>query len=513
VAVTVPTAAASLARRGVSATHLTFLALLGIGLVLGGSLATQWFPVTVCLVFGAAIIAIALFDPPLAVRAGLAFALVLGTARRWFDYQFPEGAHLPIDPMLAVPPLVTLGLFFVAVRRGALRDRSPLASAVLGLCLLGTVGALNPFQGSVVAWPLGFMIFMTPVLWFWIGRGLVDDQRMQRIMRMALVVAVASAAYGLLQTLGWFLSWDSQWIEDVSDTYVVIRIQSFIRGFGFASSAAEYGKLIGIGIVLTVAVLARRGRSRGRFLWMPLVAVLGAALFLSGLRTTLVLTVAAIGLVWGTRRGASPAKLVVLGVASTALLFLAVQLVTPGGDRGGAATTVLADRQISGLSDPFDPRASTLQTHIGLVGRSIAGAVTNPIGSGTATITIAGKRFGVSESGDTDLADAAIAFGILGIVIYLLVAYRLMRQAYRLARFRHDRLALAALGIVVVSSLQWLNGGLYAANMLAWLTFGWIDRASAAAERRQQEPRDAAPAPRGANGQPSLRPPRALPVR
>jgi hypothetical protein len=34
----------------------------------------------------------------------------------------------------------------------------------------------------------------------------------------------------------------------------------------------------------------------------------------------------------------------------------------------------------------------------------------------------------------------------------------------------------AAIAIIVVMSLQWFNGGLYAVAFLPWLLLGWIDR-------------------------------------
>jgi hypothetical protein len=43
---------------------------------------------------------------------------------------------------------------------------------------------------------------------------------------------------------------------------------------------------------------------------------------------------------------------------------------------------------------------------------------------------------------------------------------------------RRDALSLVALGVLVVTLLEWLNGGQYAVAFFLWLTLGWIDRAN-----------------------------------
>jgi hypothetical protein len=458
-----------LRRRALGRAGLGLVFLLG-GLALGVSLTTSLFPFAAFLALAGLLATFALFHAGPALVGTLLFTLFLGVARRLFQYGFDTGDVL-VDPLFLVPSLATMVLAAVAVSRGALRARTALSSVVLGITALGVVGALNPQQGGFLAAALGLVVFITPVLWFWIGRALVDDRRMGQVLLLAATVAVASAVYGLDQTSGRFFSWDQRWLDTVE--YSSLREAGFTRAFGFASSAAEYGKLLGIGMVVVVSSMIARRQVR----WLPLIGLLGTALFLSGLRTTLVLTVVALGLIWGTRRRASAVQLVLYGGIAVVLLFLLAAQFTPtaGGDD---AATVFAERQLVGLSNPLDPQTSTLQGHVGLVGRSFAGLVSAPLGQGTATITIAGQRFGESQVGDTDLADAAIAFGILGVAVYLILAVRLFRQAHLLAVRRGDALGFAAIGIVVVSSLQWLNGGLYAASFLAWLTFGWIDHAS-----------------------------------
>jgi hypothetical protein len=69
--------------------------------------------------------------------------------------------------------------------------------------------------------------------------------------------------------------------------------------------------------------------------------------------------------------------------------------------------------------------------------------------------------------------------GLPGLIAYLVVLFAGMFRVYGIARLRRDDLALAALGVVTVTALQWLNGGQYAVAVLPWLVLGWADRPGA----------------------------------
>jgi hypothetical protein len=354
---------------------------------------------------------------------------------------------------------------------------------------MGVLGALNPLQGSLLAALAGLVIFIVPILWFWIGRTLVDDRKLAQVYLIAAGITVAAAIYGVAQSLGFFFAFDQFWVDAVEDTYVSLKVgRGVVRAFGFSSSAAEYGKLLGIAIVVFGARFLTR-RTRSRLVYPAVFALLGVALLLSALRTTTVLTVVACGVLWGARKRASLARVLGLGVAAVVLLVAGLSALGPTAF-GEDSVGVLVERQVSGLSDPLNPQESTLGVHSNLVVRAVVGALGTPLGQGTATITIAGKRFGESQAGDMDIADAAIAFGFVGLFAYLVLVWRLGLRAYNLAVARRDWLALAALGVGIVSSLQWLNGGLYTIGPLAWMTFGWLDRRENVAllERESRSP-------------------------
>ena len=168
-----------------------------------------------------------------------------------------------------------------------------------------------------------------------------------------------------------------------------------------------------------------------------------------------------------------------LTVAAMGVLMLpfVVSHITPtaGGDSGRAA---LIEHQVSGLSNPLGS-SSTLSVHASLVFRGLGTALHHPLGVGTGAVTIAGAKFGGASRGtEADPSNAAVAFGIPGLIAYAVVLVAGFGRAYALAATRRDACSLAALGILVVTVLQWLNGGQYAVALLVWLTLGWADRAS-----------------------------------
>lgn len=460
--------------------ELALMATAAGGLALAFTIQDLLVRILLAVTIGGFLVVLAFVDPQLAIPLTLGLLLVLGTVRRETSYLFAD--DLAADPYLAIIPLVSGVLFLVALRRGALRNRTKLSKVAFGFTVVVLVGALNPLQGGFTAAPLGLAILLPPILWFWIARGLIDDATMARVLRLILVLGVLMAGFGLFQSYGYFTNFDRYWFENLGDQYVSIRVGGgVVRPFGFSSSAAEYGKILAVALVIMLGMLLYK-RS---LVWIAglVTALLGVALLLSALRTTLVLAVAAIGLMYGVRKHVSVPRLVIFGSITIVILLAAVTLLAPSGrqrERGPAApgsnAAVLTDRVVGGLSNPLESGDSTLGTHVSLITRALAGLVTRPIGLGTASITIAGKRFGNSQGGDSDMADAAIAFGIVGVVLYVLLVVRLIQRSTEVARLRRDWLALAALGIVAVSALQWLNGGLYGATFLPWLTFGWLDR-------------------------------------
>ena len=425
-------------------------------------------------------VAIGLRSPRLLLFALLLWLPSLGLLRRLVT-TFGSAGSLG-DPLLLVAPAAWVLLAGVAVSRGALRQRTALATTVLVLTGMLTVSAVNPLQGGLTVGLAGLLLVVPPMLAFWVGRSLVDDLAMRRIITLVASFAVPAAAYGLIQTFAGFPSWDARWI--LENGYTALNVGGTIRAFSSFASSAEYGTFLAVGVVTWLAL----GRNVLRLpLALAAVGLLGTALWFESQRSIVVLTLAAVWLLFAARRGLSLRWALIGGVALLVALPWVVGRIAPEQFAGGT-TASLSAHQAQGLSDPFGQQ-STLPGHITMVTDGIRQVITNPLGSGVGAVTSAAGRFGgVNVGTEADPGNAAVAAGALGLVAYLILVLRGLPLAYRIAARRRDIVATAALGILSVTFLQWLNGAQYAVAPLPWLMLGWLDRQAA---RNVSAPRSA----------------------
>ena len=138
--------------------------------------------------------------------------------------------------------------------------------------------------------------------------------------------------------------------------------------------------------------------------------------------------------------------------------------------------SALTSHVVSGLANPTGQQSS-LPGHFSRLESGIESGFTEPIGHGTGSITLAANSLGNAALLGTELdpSNAAEAFGFVGLLFYLFVVGLGLNTVYRLASSRRDPLAIAVLGVAVVTLFQWLNGDLYSVAWLFWLTLGWAD--------------------------------------
>jgi hypothetical protein len=407
---------------------------------------------------------------------GLAFWLVaLGLVRRLIGSESNTGLG---DPLLLVGPAVLALLFVVASGRGALRSRSPLANAVALLSLLALVEAVNPLQGGLTVGLGGLLFILAPMLAFWAGRALLDDGTLRRLFRLVAVLSVLAAVYGLVQQFVGFPTWDARWIS--SNGYAALNVGGVTRAFANFSSATEYAMFLSVGLVVLVSHLGTGPR-----ILLPLhlaaIALVGTALVLSSIRGSAILTVAALGAIAAARGGLRP--IVALFAGFLAVVFLGIGLshlslsAQTSASSAANPTSGLLQHEISGIADPTGTN-STLPAHVAETFRGITTAFSLPIGHGTGSVTLAAERLGGATNLGTenDIGNAGTALGLPGLLLYLVIFVGGLLATYRLAARRRDALALATLGILIVSLFGWLNGGLYSVAWLVWLVLGWVDR-------------------------------------
>ena len=467
-----------------SAVLVTALAAAAVSLLVGAAVShpnlvriAVAFPV-VCLLVG-----IATNSPRLALCGLMAWLAVLGLVRRLLT---TVGSPRPLgDPLLLVGPLMLLVLFVIAVERGALKELTRLSRAVLGLTVVLIISAVNPLQGGLTVGLSGILLVVVPMLAFWVGRSLLDERAVGVLVGVLGTLALLVTIYGLVQTFDGFPSWDQRWISEVRSQYVALGVGGTVRAFGAQSSAAEYAGLVGVGI-LSWRALARRASLFP--VAVTALAVLATALWLESSRGIVVLTLAALWLTFAASRRIPIGRALLVGAAMLALLPTAVGYLSSGSSEPTRSelhpTSGLVKHQVEGLSEPF-AKNSSLGGHYERVVTGMGEGFTKPVGRGVGAITIAGGKFeGVNASTEADPGNAPVAAGLIGLVLYLLIVVYGIGGSYRLAQSSRTVPALAALGIVIVTFLQWLNGSEYAIAPLPWLFLGWVDAASSAARPR-----------------------------
>ena len=470
-------------RRPMGVDSLVFAAVVVAGSVLAARLLSE--PATVRLgIVGIAVVLIVGLSakPPVVLLGGLVVWLTaLGLLRRVLNTITPV-PHA--DPLLLVGPLAIAVLFVVAARRGAFEHRTYLASGVLVLNVLALVGVLNPLQGSLATGLGGLLFVLVPTMAFWIGRGLLNDRTAATILKLVAVVSIPCAIYGLAQTFNGFPAWDSAWLEAHRTDYAALTVQGVPRAFASFSAASEYATFLAIGLVIWTAYGLN---PRFAPIAFGAIAMLAVAIFWHGSRGIVFLLVVALAMMAGARTGVRLKWSLALGALMILLLPSVVGYVVGSGYSGSSSP--LVTRQVEGLQNPRTAESSTLDAHFSLLTNGIRSAAAEPIGRGSGAVTIAGEKFGgVSASTEADPSNAAVAWGIPGLLAYCVVLIAALSRGYRLAFVRRDPLAIAALAIVVVTTSQWLNGGQYAVAFLPWLLLGWIDRTLVTASSRAQEP-------------------------
>jgi hypothetical protein len=410
---------------------------------------------------------------PRSTILGLAFWLIaLGMVRRLVGAGSSGGLG---DPLLLVGPAVLVLLFIVASGRGALRHRSRLANVVGLLSLLVLVEALSPFQGGLLVGLAGLLFMLVPTLAFWVGRSLLDDVTLRRLFQLVAVLSVVSAFYGLIQQFVGFPSWDERWIT--SSGYVALNVGNGVtRAFGNFSSAQEYAAFLSVGLVILVANLPKVRR-----VYLPVavgaIGLVGFALVLASVRTSLVLTAAALGSMAAARVRLRPGAALLAGSFAIVALGVGLSFVSVSSQSATSPVGTLLQHDIAGITNPTGS-GSSLPGHLSETFDGVKSAFLQPIGYGTGSVTPASGRLGAATIAgtDSDLGNAGTGLGLLGLGLYFAAVVLGLQCMYRLAARRRDALAFASLGLLIVMLDQWQNGNLYSVAWLVWLSLGWADR-------------------------------------
>jgi hypothetical protein len=426
------------------------------------------------------VIAMAWSNPVAAIAILPVWMMVMGLVRRITPGH--GNSTFSGDPVLIIGPmaLMILWLLVLSTREGG--PMSSLARWILFFDIVAVLEVFNPAQGSLLTGVGGLLFVFIPTTAFWIGRKFADEVLILRIIWTVAILGLLAAIYGLIQQFSGFPSWDQSYIN--TKAYTALQVGNGVtRAFGTFSSGQEYAVFLSVATVAWLALLYKSTR------WPMLIHLAGLAVVVTALwyesqRTSVFLTVLAIGVMAAARLRLRPINVAVAGVASiVALIFLAGAL---GGGGGGSSS--LADpagvgqtlnrHQISGITNPTG-KNSSFNGHIKTTRIGIKAAFFHPLGRGVGSVTLAASRFtknNHSHGTEFDPGNMGVALGLPGLILYVGILILAMQTAYRLAVRRRDPIGLFVIGILAATFLQWFNGDLYSVCWLIWLFLGFADR-------------------------------------
>lgn len=405
--------------------------------------------------------------PRIAIGVTLVYLAVLGDVRRAL---IGLVGWQPRDPLLLVGPILAL-LLAVPALLSRNRPRSRLQVLVTALLILMALQMFNPRQGGLAVGVAGALFYVVPLLWFFAGRAYGDSRTLQTVIfRLVPAIAVPAAMLGVYQAFFGWLPFEKRWLSLAG--YAALHVGSRLRPISFFTSSSEYEVFVVAAAVTTAALGLRHRRT-----WFLLALPLAAAGFLAGSRTVMVMGTFTIALLWASlarRRGFWwPRFAVALAIVVGGGYWALTQVSSVN---AGPATSFV-EHQTQGLLHPLNNKTSTATEHVGLVMRGLYRGLRNPLGDGLGSTTLAANRFGgINYSTEVDLTNVVVSLGVLGGVMYLVVIVMVVLAAARHWWRARSVLALAVLGLLVVTLGNWLSGGQYALGALIWFTIGAQDR-------------------------------------
>jgi hypothetical protein len=422
------------------------------------------------IVVGLPLLMLTILSPRPAVLTTLVFLALMGHFRRLLIHD--AGAN---DPVLLIGPAAALTLVAVAYLNGRLRADSRIARLVQILMVVMLLQIFNPLQGGVAVGAAGAMFYLVPLLWFWIGRAWGTSQFTEAVLfRTAVPLAVAAALLGLHQAFMGLMPFENASMREQYGN-VLLEMGVNLRPFAFFVSTAEYASYLALTSAACMGTLFA-GKFRLAIVALPLLLF---AVFMSGCRGPIVAVVGTVIMMWALRSRTRTTAVVRGSIAAAVVfggLYLTLLQVNNGPAADGAVGKLMS-HQAKGL---LDPSHSTASVHSDLLTGGVLAGFRNPLGLGLGSTTLAAGKFGgQAASSETDVGDAFLSLGVVGGVLYLLLAYSIVRTVIVHYRRTRSALALALMGFIVAGCGRWLLGQCYALAALTWFLIGAMDRIAA----------------------------------
>lgn len=405
----------------------------------------------------------------------LVWLVMLGFLRRIL---IPFAGWSTQDPFLLVSPAAAVMLWLQGARNNP-PPRTMLSSIAIFLSFTALAQAVNPSTAFLVGIQ-GTLFYLTPLLWFFVGRTL-DGNQHDRMLRVIFLMSFPVMALGFYQTFVGLLPFEYTWL-DVSGQGAAIFLEGFkIRPFSTLVSPQEYGYFMSFTCVIVWGTMINRRRG---IRWLPLFAITVIALFYQGSRGILLFFLLAMAVMAIFRTRSFAVALLAVSLFAGGIMFAVRNPASSVIQQQPSASTTeddqslasaLTEHQIEGITDPSQ---STAPIHVDIIVEAFGVAFRNPLGLGVGATSIAGYKGGekAAISSENDIAQVFAALGLfagLGLAVFIMLGIATAIRLY--ARDRSAR-HLIWLGMLIAALTQWWSGQLYATSSMLFIALGGIAR-------------------------------------
>jgi hypothetical protein len=429
----------------------------------------------ITIIVSLSLIGLAFLNIRLSIAATLVYLVFLGDLRRML---IPIAGWSGTDPLLLIGPVVAICLFGYAWASGALSLNTSLAKWTVVLMGIMVLQVFNPRQGGMIVGVTGVMFMLVPLLWYWIGRAYATPDYMRTLLYWVVIpLTVVVMLMGYYQIFYGYLPYQLEWFN-IAGYNALGSPETGLAPISLFASSTEHNAFLTVGLaILWASVLQKRWNVA---LLLPIMFM---AVFLSGTRGPVVKFIVIAAVLWAVL-GDSTRSWTVRGVFALLIAGLgfvwSLSQVGPGsggpsyGELSGVERKMARQSELLGS---HNRQGGTLRVHSFMMLNGYIDAVRNPLGAGLGATTKAAHKFtGRSVTTEADMTDVARATGLFGGIAYHVMMFYIIVSAFQYWQRTRSTLALSLIGILGVSGLQWLAGGLYALCPLIWLCIGALDR-------------------------------------
>ena len=428
----------------------------------------------VALTVAFALVTMAMVRTQWAIAATLVYLIFLADLRRLLIL---VDGWTTTDPLLMIGPVFAIAIFAYAWASRSVKLDTPLAYWILGLMGIMAIQVFNPKQGGLIVGVGGIMYTMVPVLWFWIGRTYATLPFIRRFFSYILLPLVLLATLvSFYHSLYGYLPYQMEWYY-VAGYTALGDLQTGLAPISFFASGTEHVVFLTVGIVVLWAIGLQKNRAT-----LLLIPPLFIAAFITGTRGPIAkLLIVGAGL-WAIQ-GKTMTTWIVRG--AVALLIAGVGLVWGLNQATEMSFSDRIENRVQRQAQEFTQRdgkgRSSVGVHLTLLANGYRSALNNPLGYGLGAGSKAAKlgsnlNPSVAHGTETDLGNSFLALGLPGGIVYHIIVFLVVWNSFRYWQQTRSATAMAFLGILGVTFMQWLSGGLYAISPLLWICIGALDR-------------------------------------